>query len=248
MFKKVKSSFLKFNSIIRFFIISGLLIIFTLVILDFIFIENWRDVLIEAHGLLFDVILFGIILSIYNLRLKKREKIESLKEKLNIYKEWNKKESMHRSVGIIIGLNKLGITEIDLRGQFLSKANLPEVKLSKSILISANLVNADLSFSDLSKADLFLTNLKGANLSGANLSGADLSMANLSMANLCNADITHTDLSQTKLSEARVSTLYFFDEQMNGEDLDDIRQRYYIDQTKRIDDFDSTYYVIKNNN
>ena len=100
-----------------------------------------------------------------------------------------------------------------------------------------------------------MTNLKGADLSGANLSGTDLSKANLSGAilsdtiltdaNLSNADISHADLSQTELSEAKVSTLDFFETQMDPEDLEDIRQRYYIDPNPKIDDFDSKYYVIK---
>ena len=146
MFKKVKSYFLKFDSKIRFFIISGLLIIFTLAILDFIFIENWRGVLIEAHGLLFDVILFGIILTFFNLKMNKNEKIERLMEELDDYRGWDEKEAMYRSVGIIKRLNKLGITIINLKGQFLLKAFLPGVKLSKSILTGANLVSRQISY------------------------------------------------------------------------------------------------------
>ena len=85
----------------------------------------------------------------------------------------------------------------NLRGAFLSDANLKGADLSDADLRGANLKGADLSDAnlkgaDLSDADLRGANLKGADLSDANLKGADLSDADLSNANLRGANLDYS--------------------------------------------------------
>ena len=74
--------------------------------------------------------------------------------------------------------------------EYLSDADLSGADLRRANLSDANLSGADLSDADLSGADL-----RRANLSDANLSGADLRRADLSDANLSGADLRRADLS-----------------------------------------------------
>lgn len=95
------------NQRINFLIIVavGLTILFFL--FDIRLIDNWTDVLVEAHGLLFDVILFGIVLSIFNKIKSKKENILRLQEELEDYRYWDEKEAVYRIIGIIKRLNSV---------------------------------------------------------------------------------------------------------------------------------------------
>ena len=82
----------------------------------------------------------------------------------------------------IISLDRVGLSDSDLRDIALSGADLRFANLRSANLSGANLSNANLSGANLSGAYLLNANLSGADLSGANLSGAILSEADLSGA------------------------------------------------------------------
>jgi len=115
----------------------------------------------------------------------------------------------------IISLDRVGLSDSDLRDIALSGADLRFANLRSANLSGANLSNANLSGANLSGAYLLNANLSGADLSGANLSGADLlnanlseaflSYANLSDAYLLNANLSGADLSGANLSGAILS-------------------------------------------
>ncbi|MCC6720537.1 MAG: pentapeptide repeat-containing protein, partial [Acetobacteraceae bacterium] len=85
----------------------------------------------------------------------------------------------------------------DLRGAYLSDADLS----------GANLRGADLSDADLSGADLSGANLRGADLRGAYLGDADLSGANLRGADLSGANLGDADLRGADLAIAKTRIL-----------------------------------------
>lgn len=113
---------------------------------------------------------------------------------------WNQYRATHRDM-------KPELDGVDLRGEFLSKANL-----TKANFIGANLSGADLRGAFLSWAKVSHANLSGADLTEANLTEADLSFsvlrrsiltgANLSKANLSNARLGKAVLEQAILEEA----------------------------------------------
>jgi uncharacterized protein YjbI with pentapeptide repeats len=110
-------------------------------------------------------------------------------------------------------LNKADLSESNLSGAILSGVNLSEANLSKvnlsgAILSGVNfnkaiLIEANFSGANLSKAILSRANLSGANLRGANLSEAILDGAKfLNRANLYRADLNGADLGAAILDRA----------------------------------------------
>lgn len=88
------------------------------------------------------------------------------------------------------------VSNPDLRG-----ANLIRAQLSRAVLMGAQLSEADLRGANLSKAHLLRADLRGANLQKANLQGAKLIQANLSGANLSEADLSKASLISSILIE-----------------------------------------------
>jgi uncharacterized protein YjbI with pentapeptide repeats len=106
------------------------------------------------------------------------------------------------------------LSEADLRDATLSDATLSDAilqhadlggaDLREADLRGANLSYANLRFADLREADLREANLSYANLRGAKLSGADLKGANLRFADLRRANLSDTYLPFADLSDAYV--------------------------------------------
>jgi hypothetical protein len=95
-------------------------------------------------------------------------------------------------------LSSANLNGANLNGANLSWAGLNGANFSRAFLTAANLRNANLTRAILSKAWLFEADLSAADLSGANLSGADLSRANLTGADLSGAkDLIQEQIEST---------------------------------------------------
>ena len=210
----------------RFFLMCGVLSAAAILYLDYRNGFDQEGVLVEAHGMLFDVILFGIILNIYEHYLDKRRKKEeeTLARKLRIaryleeiedYLGWDEKEATYRIVGNIRRLNREGVTDIYLWNAYLEGALLGEVDLMGADLWFANLNKAELGRANLQgtvfrgasliEAHMVLTNLKYAKLDGAKLHKVDLSGADLQEANLSNSDLFGSTLEKVNLEQANLT-------------------------------------------
>jgi uncharacterized protein YjbI with pentapeptide repeats len=158
-----------------------------------------KDILIEANGMVFDLFVFGALLSWYEIFNEKRDKIERYKEEIDDFRNWNTTEARIRIVGIIKRLNKLGVTNVSLEECSLSSVDLRGVDLSSASLYCADLSNATLIYGSLIGADLTFATLKGAEMAHVDLSWADLREANLS-----EVDLTFSNLYRAKFTEANL--------------------------------------------
>ena len=147
------------------------------------------DILVEAHGLVFDVLFFSIVLGVYTFFIERRRKIQRYEEEIDDYRGWEKKEAMHRISGSIRRLNKERKSARALYRCYLKGANL----------MGANLEGTKASFVNFKEADLKFVNFKYAGLSDANLNGSILMGADLSDAELVEADLQNADLGMAKL-------------------------------------------------
>lgn len=170
------------------------------------------DILVEGHGLVFDIFIFGILIVVFNIIGEKKREIKRYKEEIDDYRIWEEKEATFRIAGNIKRLNRLGVTGINLKHCYLENAKLQRARFQKADFLEADLMGADLRETDfrgadlrgvnLKKTNLRLANLRGANLRGANLSGANLRGADLRSANLIGANISGANLRGADLNEA----------------------------------------------
>ena len=144
----------------------------------------WGSVLIEIHGLLFELLIMGVFLLWLEGLGEKQLSITRYREEIGDYLGWDDDEATYRIVANIKRLNRYGISNINLTGAFLKIANLTGINLR-----SANLLGADLRGANLKKADL-----SKANLTGAHLKGADLRKADLRGTNFLRAELSGTNL------------------------------------------------------
>lgn len=202
---------------------------------------SWHDLKVEANGLIFDLFMFGILVTVYNAIRAKKEKIERLKEEIDDYREWHEKEARFRIMGLIKRLVREGETKLNLQNCYMAGASFADWDLSETRFGGAimddvkfyktNLFGASFEGVNLNNAKFYSVELDGANLSNTILLGTDFSNSNMSEVNLIGAQITPTIIVLGDSTHSRSSSDWWFDElEKNGvKGLDRIRTKYFVD-------------------
>ncbi|MDV3307661.1 MAG: pentapeptide repeat-containing protein [Cyclobacteriaceae bacterium] len=161
-----------------------------------------QQVLAEAHGMIFDIAVIGILIFWLNQNGEKRQRIRTYRDEIDDFRLWESEEAAFRTVGNIKRLNRHKIYEINLVNCHLPRTNLNYVRLTGSNLNSANISQSSLIEADLEGARLNQTNFENSNLNQANLKGAFASGANFKDAFLIKARFDEAFLIKTNFRNA----------------------------------------------
>jgi len=177
------------------------------------------NVLAEAHGMIFDIAVIGILIFWLNQVGQKKQRIRNYRDEIEDFRLWESEEAAFRTVGNIKRLNRHKIYNIDLVNCYLVKTNLNYVILqganmnnanvSNSFLIQTNLEGTRLNRTNFENSNLNQVNLKGAYASGANFRDAYLIKANLFKAYLIKTDFNNAFLMESDLRGANVTGANF---------------------------------------
>lgn len=232
--KKYKKLFNNINSerlkkIIRIYediIINPVLITIIVFILTFIFVVTltlhfnfysmrfFENVLVEAHGVIFDIFMLGVV--ILWLQQKGKNKVEKKRyqDEIDDFRGWNSEEASRRIRGNIRRLNSFGVTSIDISNCFLKSMDLRYTNLTGCYAWGADLSWTDMRFSSLVRGNFEDANFAFANLSGTEIKDAYFWKANMSNCNIRNSNLTNcvmleTDLSDSDFTESAISNSSF---------------------------------------
>lgn len=162
----------------------------------------WVQILVEAHGMIFDIAVIGILLVWLNKNGEMRQRIKTYKDEIDDFRLWESEEAAFRTVGNLKRLNRHHIYEINLVNCYLSKTNLNYVNLKGSNLNSANISNSSLIETNLENTRLNQTNFENSNLNQANLNAAYASGANFKDAFLIKSQFEGAFLIKTNFVNA----------------------------------------------
>lgn len=124
----------------------------------------YGQVLAEAHGMIFDIAVIGILIFWLNKTGEKRSRIRTYKDEIDDFRLWESEEAAFRTVGNIKRLNRHKLYNINLAHSYLVKTNLNYVKLVGANLNYANLFNSALIDVNLENARLNQTNFENCNM------------------------------------------------------------------------------------
>jgi len=222
------------------FATAGVVIAIPFGIYDYYNNITFRELSVNIQSSVFEVFFLGLLVVGYNKLSSRKEAIERYKEEIASYIPWMEPEATYRIVGLIRSLNKLNVTDINLRFAFLPKANfynihlegakLDDVHLEEARLGGGHFEGASLSGTYLQDASLEEACLKGACLVGAQLQGANLRSAQLQGANLKNAQLQRAwlirvqlqgaNLLNAQLQEAKLIAVFLHDTNLEGVNLE----------------------------
>lgn len=173
----------------------------------------FAQVLAEAHGMLFDIAIIGILIFWLNKNGEVRQRIRTYKDEIDDFRLWESEEAAFRTVGNIKRLNRHGIFNLNLVNCYLARTNLNYVNLAGSNLNSSNISNAFLIEANMENTRLNQTNFENSNLNqvilqGAYASGANFKDAFLIKAEMENAFLIKTSFKNAFLMEANLKNCY----------------------------------------
>jgi len=171
-------------------------------------VDTWKGILIEAHGMILDIIVIGILVSIISKQREKTLEIRRYIEEIDDYRGLKSREAIHRVAGLIKRLtNKYSYTRINLENCVLQKTNLEDVNLHGASMIRANFEGAFLESSIFEDANFIETNMKKtqmmySNFENSYLNEVDFQNSNLVCANFKNALISGSNFFKANLRGA----------------------------------------------
>src|SRR6187551_1219493 len=220
--KRAKKLSELFNSIIERPLLTStiVLVLVTVLVLSLSMRYYMRDfdtfiqqILAEAHGMIFDIAVIGILIFWLNQNGEFRQRIRTYKDEIDDFRLWESEEAAFRTVGNIKRLNRHKIHEINLVNSYLARTNLNYVNLSGSNLNSSNVCQSTLIESNLVNARLNQTNFENSNLNQADLTGAYASGANFKDSFLIkalfeNAFLIKANFKNAFLMESNLTNCY----------------------------------------
>src|SRR3954469_2741147 len=220
--KKIKNWTEFYNSVIEKPLLTSTIVLFTVAFivigLSLPYYLNEFDtfiqqVLAEAHGMIFDIAVIGILIFWLNQNGETRQRIRTYKDEIDDFRLWESEEAAFRTVGNIKRLNRHKIHDVNLVNCYLPRTNLNYVNLAGSNLNSANVSQSSLIEANLENARLNQTNFENSNLNqcmlkGAYASGANFKDAFLIKAQFENAFLIKANFSNAFLMEANLQNCY----------------------------------------
>ncbi|BBN80459.1 hypothetical protein PA25_04440 [Pseudoalteromonas sp. A25] len=185
----------------------------------------WENVLVEAHGLVFDIFVLGLIFVWMDTYRQKRESIDRDLENLCDFNTLTDNIYLKKKVNIIKRLNKNKIYKIDVTDLIINKktrikdisfehSNLFGLKIMDCQVFNLKIKNSKLNSADFSKSVIrnseitgsYLKNVsfKSATLVGLNFMNSDLVRAKFDSANLQSADLRGCNLERTTFTNANL--------------------------------------------
>jgi len=134
------------------------------------FIEN---LLVEAHGIIFDIIVFGILVLWLDQRRAHNINISDIRDTIDALKSWRSPESSSRILFNYSRLRKMG-EKHDLSGCFLGG-----IQISAAVLNSSNLFACDYSGSKVFYSDFRFSYMRDSIGNGCEFDRCDFRGANL---------------------------------------------------------------------
>lgn len=184
------------------------------------FDDFFKEVLAEAHGMLFDIAIIGILIFWLNKNGEVRQRIRTYKDEIDDFRLWESDEAAFRTVGNIKRLNRHSINNLNLVNCYLARTNLNYVKLAGSNLNSANISNGFLIEANLENTRLNQTNFENSNLNQINLKGAYASGANFKDAFLIKAEMEGAFLIKSNFKNAFLMEANLKDCYLTGADFE----------------------------
>lgn len=164
---------------------------------------EWDNILVESHGLLFDILLFGIGIAIYDEVRGNKQRIKRYSEELEDYRGWTDNEASFRVAGIVKRLEQAGINDLDYSNLHIGRLQLSTIlKCISERVEYSSIAETDFKGKDLSNVTFHnkVTSEK-LNLRHTTLNSTDFKSIPMSGSFLTSASGIKTDFRHAKMKE-----------------------------------------------
>lgn len=217
-------------------IVSLAIISFIVVVLSFKLgvYDDFSDILVEAHGLIFDIVIFGILLQLFIIRRDRKERIRRYKDNIEDYNSLKTEESKTIIMSNVKKLLSEGVSDLFLMNSYLPSSTFSHDNFSETMFIESDLNNtrfhgkynkcsfalADMHESELINCTLKDTLFTETNLRNTTFSHCKVLKGHFYKANLENATFYFCDLKDCFFDKANIkNTKFAFADGLKAENL-----------------------------
>jgi len=187
-----------------FLIVASIIIVPSFILGRYNNAEYLENLLLEAHGMLFDLLVIGVFSTWLIKRGQRRAQIHKYLDEIDDFRNWYSEEASYRILGSIKRLNKLKETKINLSNCHLAKINLKHVDLTGSELYQINLEHAFIEQGKFDSASLTESNLQACKLRWSSFKSARLGYANFCDCDLRDSNFEGADFYRATLKGANL--------------------------------------------
>jgi len=168
------------------------------------------NLLAEFHGLLLDVLVFGLLIVIYDrIVLERRRKIALYVDEIDVLRDLKGEDVTHKIIAFVKKLDGLGFKGIDLM----------DCNLEKAIFNKLSLENAKFSGAVLNEATFSFANIQGARFSDAKLKNVTLVAVQGGNARFCETDLTNAIMEDCRITDSYFGMVKLTGARLSGSDF-----------------------------
>ena len=185
----------------------------------------WENYLVEMHGMVLELALFGVLIVWLNSKRTEKIQINEYKELLTDYATLDFPEANLKKLTGLKRLNSYKVFEFSVRDMSLKDMTVNGLVFTNGSLIGMKVTNGTLKNSEFSSVqmrssnfantqvktcrfldcNLYKTNFANANCKGVSFEKSNLERSDFSGANLQSAILKNVDLRETKFHDANLN-------------------------------------------
>lgn len=211
---------------------------------------SYHDILVEANGLVLDILILGLGLTIFEYFRSKREQITNLQMRIDDYRGWKSDEAKHRIMGSVNRLIELGIYQFNLNSCFLVGSDFSDTNYSGTTFLFSTIDNSSFIRANLTNSSFIGASVKESyftlsTMNNTNFMSADLQNSFLTSINLHNCELSRVNLSEANIIDCIFENCNFTDANLNNTivDLPDWLEQLNFQNNKGIEQIQQKYYV-----
>lgn len=167
--------------------------------------DNKSDILVEFHGLFFDIILFGILFIVFAQIGERRKEIKRYQENIDDLKGWNEPEATFKIIGNLKRLLALKANNINLAFTFLKRGlfsglTIEKIKFDNCILDEAIFQYSKCNNSTFLNSSMSLSDLRYCDLTFCDFTKVSSEQGTFQGSKLCNSKFEHSSIIECDFS------------------------------------------------
>jgi len=172
-------------------------------------ISFWENVIVEAHGMILDLLIVGVILIMILNRIEKKKNINELIEKIEFNRNLKTDEAKYTLMSAIRILNKMKVYKLDLHQCSLSKLIMTNINVSGSSIHAVDFYETNLKSSTFTSTNGVRTIFDCANIKGVDFNNSKFKRSNFNKVNARGSNFKECNITKSQFSEADLNNVDF---------------------------------------
>lgn len=171
--------------------------------------DFWENVLVEAHGMVFDILIIGVIVVWLDTRRTTFNEKKSMLNELSDMSYLDLPEVNHRKVGMMHRLNKLGVESFNIDELIIAEVRVKRLNVGASTLNNLKVMRSSISESHFTKTALLRADFSDTQIKSTKFLNCEMKKAVFIRAKAHGVDYSNSNLERARFMDADLQNAIF---------------------------------------